>query len=46
MRQLYSGDESDAFYSLFDGYLQGQKSAEELLSYIDRKVQMMRLEGN
>ena len=46
MRQLYSGDESDAFSNLYEGYVQGLKSPEELLSYIDRKVQMMRLEGN
>ncbi|MBQ6564709.1 MAG: carbohydrate ABC transporter substrate-binding protein [Clostridia bacterium] len=46
MQQMYSGDESENFYMIYEGYMNGQKTAEELLSYIDRKVQMMRLEGN
>lgn len=45
--QLYSDAESaGSFYELLDGYTMGSVSAEELLTAIDRKVQMMRLEGN
>ena len=34
------------YYELVDAYAQGQTTAEDLLTAIDRKVQMMRLEGN
>ena len=43
---MVSSDGSVAYYELADAYAAGQSSAEELLSMIDKKVQMMRLEGN
>ncbi|MBR3504816.1 MAG: carbohydrate ABC transporter substrate-binding protein [Clostridia bacterium] len=38
-------DENDSFYSLFQRFYEGNVSASELLAGIDKKVQMMRLEG-
>ena len=34
------------FYDLVEAFARGEISADELLSQIDKKVQMMRLEGN
>ena len=35
-----------AYYELSSAYVSGQMSAQELLSSLDKKVSMMRLEGN
>lgn len=43
---MVSADGSGDFYDLSANYASGSMSAEELLSTIDKKVQMMRLEGN
>ena len=44
---LVSNDNGGSdYYSMMWGYAQRQVSPEELLSGIDKKVQMMRLEGN
>ncbi len=43
---LYGGENGETFSTLWNGYLEGQKSAQELLSYVDQKVRMMRMEGN
>lgn len=43
---LVSSDGGSNFYELWEGYINRQVSAQELLSAIDKKVQMMRLEGN
>jgi len=39
-------DGTDSYYDTLNAYAAGQMSAEEFLSGIDKKVQMMRLEGN
>ena len=44
---LVGNDEGEGgYYDLSDNYSRGTLSAEELLSTIDKKVQMMRLEGD
>ncbi len=43
---LNAVEEGSQFSDLQTGFTQGTVSARELLSYIDKKVQMMRLEGN
>ncbi len=39
-------DYNDGYYQLVDNFANGQVTAEELLTTIDRKIQMMLLEGN
>ena len=39
-------DANSNYFEIVDGYARGTVPAEELLTTIDRKVQMMRLEGN
>ena len=41
-----SRESAENFYEILQGYTEGQISTEEFLSSIDKKVQMMRLEGN
>ena len=43
---LYSAGENDNFHEVLNGYMRGNVSPEELLSGIDKKIQMMILEGN
>lgn len=43
---LYASGDSDNFYEVVNGYTLGTVAPEELLSLIDRKIQMMILEGN
>ena len=43
---LNSGEDGEQYYQLMQSFTEGNASSAELLSYIDRKVQMMRLEGN
>lgn len=43
---LYSAGENDNFYEIVNGYTLGTVPPEELLGGIDRKIQMMILEGN
>lgn len=43
---LYSGENGEQYWGLQQGFLDGTTSAGDLLSFIDKKVQMMRLEGN
>ncbi len=43
---ISSTDGGNQIWELRSGYLDGSVSAPELLSFIDKKVQMMRLEGN
>ena len=45
--QVVSNSESaEQFIDLRSGFLAGTRTASELLSWIDRKIQMMRQEGN
>ena len=46
MSQMINGSDSETFWMMYQGFLDGDKAPDEFLSYIDRKVQMMRLEGN
>lgn len=43
---LQNGENGEAFQNLWDGYAAGQKSVQELLSFMDQKIRMMRMEGN
>ena len=43
---LTSMEGSEQYWELQDSFLRGQAPSAELLSFIDKKVQMMRLEGN
>ena len=43
---LYSGENGETFSTLWNGFLEGQRTAQEVLSFMDQKVQMMRTEGN
>ena len=43
---LYSGENGETFSTLWSGFLEGQRTAQEVLSFMDQKVQMMRTEGN
>ena len=43
---LRNGENGEAFQNLWDGYIAGQKSVQELLSFMDQKIRMMRMEGN
>lgn len=43
---LNSGGDGELFQQMMQSFCEGSASSGELLSYIDRKVQMMRLEGN
>ena len=44
--QLSAGENGEAFSNLWDGYLEGQRNVKELLSFMDQKIRMMRMEGN
>lgn len=44
--QLYGDENGEAFSTLWAGFLKGQKTSGELLSFMDQKIRMMRLEGN
>ena len=43
---LWGGENGEAFRNLWNGYIAGQKNAQELLSFMDQKIRMMRMEGN
>ena len=45
-RMLSSAEGGDQYWDLLNGFARGEKSTAELLSFIDKKVQMMRMEGN
>ena len=45
-RALGASEGGEEYWTLLQGYQEGTVAAGELLSFIDRKIQMMRLEGN
>jgi multidrug efflux pump subunit AcrA (membrane-fusion protein) len=43
---LMTSDSVDQFMEMMNGFMEGTRSASDLLGWIDRKIQMMRQEGN
>ncbi|MBR2823345.1 MAG: hypothetical protein IKE24_06655 [Clostridia bacterium] len=43
---LYGGENGETFGTLWSGFLEGQKSVQDVLTYMDQKIRMMRMEGN
>ena len=43
---LMTSDSVDQFMEMMNGFMEGTRSASDLLGWIDRKIQMMRQEEN